>query len=89
MPSAVRVLAAGAGRTGFEPSFDKHCAAANRYGGKIKVRGRVRGKWRSRVLAWGLWVLACARVLPGQVFYQRQRNRAVIYGKEKVYGSIP
>jgi hypothetical protein len=36
-----------------------------------------------------LRVLVCARVLPGQPLYQGQRNRAAIYGKEKVYGSIP
>ncbi len=37
----------------------------------------------------GLRVLACARVVPGQTPYLRQRNHAVIHGKEKVYGSIP
>jgi hypothetical protein len=37
----------------------------------------------------GLWALAWARVLAGQALYLRQRNRSAIYGKEKVYGSIP
>jgi hypothetical protein len=36
-----------------------------------------------------LWPLVCARVLAGQAFYLRQRNLAVVHGKEKVYGSIP
>jgi hypothetical protein len=58
-------------------------------GGKIKVRGRLRGKSRSRGPVWGLRELAGARVLPGHALYQGQRNRAVIHGKEKVYGSIP
>jgi hypothetical protein len=68
---------------------DGRTAAINPYGGKIKVRGRLRGKSRSRGPVWGLQVLVCARVLPGQLPYQRQWNRSVIHGKEKVYGSIP
>jgi hypothetical protein len=36
-----------------------------------------------------LRALACARALPGQPQDQREQNRAVIHGKEKVYGSIP
>ena len=58
-------------------------------GNKIKVSGRLNGKWRLRGPVWGLRVLVCARVLPGQALYQRQRDRSVVYGKEKVYGSIP
>jgi hypothetical protein len=58
-------------------------------GKKIKVRGRLRGNECLRGPVWGLWVLVCARVLPGHALYQGQRNRAAIYGKEKVYGSIP
>jgi hypothetical protein len=64
-------------------------AAINPYGGKIKVRGRLRGKWCLRGPVWGSRVLVCARVLPGQPLYQRHRNRDVMHGKEKVYGSIP
>ena len=56
---------------------------------KIKVSGRLSGKPGSREHVWGLRVLVCVRVLPGRLLYQRQRNRAAIYGKEKVYGSIP
>jgi hypothetical protein len=55
----------------------------------IKVSGRLSGKSRSRGHAWGLGVLVCARVLPGQTPYLRQLDHAVIHGKEKVYGSIP
>jgi hypothetical protein len=55
----------------------------------IKVSGRLSGKSRSRGHAWGLRALVRARVLPGQTPYLRQRNHAVIHGKEKVYGSIP
>jgi hypothetical protein len=32
---------------------------------KIKVSGRLSGKWRSREPIQALWALACARVLPG------------------------
>jgi hypothetical protein len=64
-------------------------AAIDPYGGKIRVRGRLRSKSRSRGPVWGLRVLVCARVLPGHPLYQGQRNRSVIHGKEKVYGSIP
>ena len=56
---------------------------------KIKVSGRLSGKSRLRGPVWGLRVLVGARVLPGQALYLRQRNHAVIHGKEKVYGSIP
>jgi hypothetical protein len=58
-------------------------------GNKIKVSGRLSGKWCLRGPVWGLRTLVCARVLPDQAFYLRLQNRAVIYGKEKVYGSIP
>jgi 8-oxo-dGTP pyrophosphatase MutT (NUDIX family) len=51
------------------------------------------GRLRGKSCSWGpfrrWWVLICARVLPGHALYLRQRNRAAIYGKEKVYGSIP
>jgi hypothetical protein len=40
-------------------------------GNKIKVSGRLSGKRCSRGPAWGLRVLVCARVLPGQAFYLR------------------
>jgi hypothetical protein len=37
----------------------------------------------------GVWALVCASVLAGQGLYLQQRNRTVVHGKEKVYGSIP
>ena len=58
-------------------------------GDKIKVSGRLSGKWRLRGVIQRLWVLACARVLAGQGLYLRLQNSTVIHGKEKVYGSIP
>ena len=33
--------------------------------------------------------LACASVLPAQSLYGAYRDRLVVHGKEKVYGSIP
>ena len=43
-----------------------------------ELRGRSRDKMRLRGPVWGLQVLVCARVLSGQLPYQRQRNRSVI-----------
>jgi hypothetical protein len=43
-------------------------------------------------LVWACPMLVGAGLcscLPGHAFYLRRRNCAVIYGKEKVYGSIP
>jgi len=56
---------------------------------KIKVSGRLSGKPGSREHVWGLWVLVCARALPGQALNLRLGNLPVMHGKEKVYGSIP
>jgi len=53
------------------------------------VSGRLSGKRCSRGPVRGLRTLVCARVLPGQAFYLPLQNRIAIYGKEKVYGSIP
>ncbi len=56
---------------------------------KIKVSGRLSGKWRSREPIWRSWALVSARVLAGQKIYLGLQNCTAIHGKEKVYGSIP
>jgi hypothetical protein len=56
---------------------------------KIKVSGRLSGKWRSRGLVRRLRVPVCARVRAGQTIYLGLQNCTVIHGREKVYGSIP
>jgi hypothetical protein len=35
------------------------------------------------------WLLLTVSVLPAQALYGRLRDFLVVYGKEKVYGSIP
>jgi SMP-30/Gluconolactonase/LRE-like region len=66
----------------------KPVGAVGLHTGKIKMSGRLSGKWRSRGLVRRLRVPACARVRAGQTIYLGVRNRRAIHGKEKVYGSI-
>jgi hypothetical protein len=66
-----------------------HQPPPDRWQIKIKVSGKVSGKWRLREPIRGLRLLVCARVLAGQAFYLGLQNLPVIHGKEKVYGSIP
>ena len=56
---------------------------------KIKVSGRLSGKWRSRGPVQGRWVLVCARVLRWSGALPGAAELRAIHGKEKVYGSIP
>ena len=56
---------------------------------KIKVSGRLSGKWRSRGLVRRLLAPVCARVLADQTLHLGLQNCGPIHGKEKVYGSIP
>ena len=67
----------------------KPLGAVGLHTGKIKVSGRLSGKWRSREPIWRSWALVSARVLAGQKIYLGLQNCTAIHGKEKVYGSIP
>jgi hypothetical protein len=77
--------------TGSDDDFGvgKPVGAVGLQTGKIKVSGRLSGKWSSRGLVRCLRMLVCARVPAAQAIYQGLQNRRVIHGKEKVYDSIP
>jgi hypothetical protein len=55
----------------------------------LNLRGALRGRTAPGGAVSGSSLLACASVLAGQRLCQGERNRSVLHGKEKVYGSIP
>ena len=79
----------GQPRRGGLPFLSKRIRDGQLLEAKIKVSGRLSGKGCPREVVPCLLVLACARVLAGQLIYLQLRNRRTIHGKEKVYGSIP
>jgi hypothetical protein len=56
---------------------------------KITLRGSLRGRMPPEGASLSQSQPACAHVVPAQGLYGDCRNRLVVHGKEKVYGSIP
>ena len=52
-------------------------------------RGHLGGKTQPAGADLGSFPLVCASVLPAQSLCGAFRDRLVVHGKEKVYGSIP
>jgi hypothetical protein len=56
---------------------------------KIKFGGSLGGRTPLTSARRSQWPLLRASVLPAQRLYDRLRDILLVYGKEKVYGSIP